>query len=66
MNEIRSREGFPIWATVTEEMSLQQLLDQRLITWHRVKLNERNRSEHSYTIAFTVQYLSGNTAMHYG
>ncbi len=47
------------------EMSLQQLLDQRLITWHGVKLNEPDWSDHSHSIACTVQSLSGNMAMHY-
>jgi glycogen operon protein len=47
------------------EMSLRELLDQRLITWHGVKLNEPDWSEHSHSIAFTVQSLSGSMAMHY-
>lgn len=47
------------------EMSLRELLDQRLITWHGVKLNEPDWSEQSHSIAFTVQSLSGSMAMHY-
>jgi isoamylase len=46
-------------------MSLQQLFDQRLITWRGVNLNEPDWSENSHTIAFTVQSLSGNMAMHF-
>jgi len=47
------------------DMSLQQLLDHRLITWHGVNLNEPDWSDHSHSIACTIQSLSGNTAMHY-
>ncbi len=47
------------------DMSLQQLLDQRFITWHGVNLNEPDWSDHSHSIACTIQSLSGNTAMHY-
>jgi isoamylase len=47
------------------EMSLRELLDQRLITWHGVKLNEPDWAETSHSIAFTVQSLSGSMAMHY-
>ncbi len=46
-------------------MSLRELLDQRLITWHGVKLNEPDWAENSHSIAFTVQSLSGSIAMHY-
>lgn len=46
-------------------MSLRALLDQRLITWHGVKLNEPDWAENSHSIAFTVQSLSGSMAMHY-
>ena len=46
-------------------MSLQQLLDQRLITWHGVKLNAPDWSDQSHSIAFTVQSRSGHLAMHY-
>lgn len=45
-------------------MSLRELLDKRLITWHGVKLNEPDWSEQSHSIAFTVQSLSGTMAMH--
>jgi isoamylase len=46
-------------------MSLRELLDKRLISWHGVKLNEPDWSEPSHSIAFTVQSLSGNMAMHF-
>ncbi len=46
-------------------MSLRELLDKRLISWHGVKLNEPDWSEQSHSIAFTVQSLSGNMAMHF-
>lgn len=46
-------------------MSLRELMDQRLVTWHGVKLNEPDWSDHSHSIAFTVQALSGRLAMHY-
>ena len=46
-------------------MSLQQLLDHRLITWHGVNLNDPDWSEHSHCISCTIQSLSGSTAMHY-
>ncbi|MDH5248327.1 MAG: glycogen debranching protein GlgX [Cyclobacteriaceae bacterium] len=46
-------------------MSLSQLLDRRIITWHGVKLNQPDWSDHSHSIAVTVQSLSGDTAMHY-
>ncbi len=46
-------------------LSLRELLDQRLITWHGVKLNEPDWAESSHSIAFTVQSLSGSMAMHY-
>lgn len=46
-------------------MSLRELLDQRLVTWHGIKLNEPDWSEQSHSIAFTVQSLSGSMAMYY-
>lgn len=46
-------------------MSLRELMDQRLVTWHGIKLNEPDWSDHSHSIAFTVQALSGQLAMHY-
>jgi isoamylase len=45
-------------------MSLRELLDKRLITWHGIKLNEPDWSEQSHSIAFTVQSLSGTSALH--
>ncbi|MEQ1587578.1 MAG: glycogen debranching protein GlgX [Cyclobacteriaceae bacterium] len=46
-------------------MSLRQLLDRPLITWHGIKLNQPDWSDHSHSIAMTVQSLSGEIAMHY-
>lgn len=46
-------------------MSLRELMDQRLITWHGVKVNEPDWADHSHSIAFTVQALSGTLAMHF-
>ena len=46
-------------------MSLSQLLKQARITWHGVALNRPDWSENSHSIAFTVQSLSGTSAMHY-
>jgi len=46
-------------------MSLRELLNQPLITWHGVKLNQPDWSDHSHSIAMTVQSLSGKIAMHY-
>jgi len=46
-------------------MSLRELLDRPLITWHGIKLNQPDWSDHSHSIAMTVQSLSGKIAMHY-
>jgi glycogen operon protein len=46
-------------------MSLKKLLDQGLISWHGVKLNEPDWSLHSHSIAITIKSLSGKIAMHY-
>ena len=46
-------------------MSLRELMDQRLVTWHGVRLNEPDWSDNSHSIAFTVQALSGRLSMHY-
>lgn len=46
-------------------MSLRELLDHRLVTWHGVKLNQPDWADESHSIAFTVQTLSGTMAMHY-
>lgn len=46
-------------------MSLRELLDRPLITWHGVKLNQPDWSDNSHSIAMTVQSLSGKIAMHY-
>jgi isoamylase len=46
-------------------MSLRELLDRPLITWHGIKLNQPDWSDNSHSIAMTVQSLSGKIAMHY-
>jgi glycogen operon protein len=47
------------------QMNLREILDQRLIAWHGVRLNEPDWSDHSHAIAFTVTSISGNTRIHY-
>jgi glycogen operon protein len=62
LNSMRlSRES----AQKIHAMSLRELLSRALITWHGVKLNEPDWSEHSHTIAFTVQSLSASTNLHF-
>jgi isoamylase len=53
--------------TTREEysMSLMQLMNRNLITWHGVKLFNPDWSDHSHSIAFTVRSLSGNLFMHF-
>jgi isoamylase len=46
-------------------MSLNQLLEKGTVKWHSVKLNQPDWSQHSHSIAFTVQSLSGSTMMHF-
>ncbi len=46
-------------------LSLRELLEQRLIAWHGVRLNEPDWSDNSHSIAFTVTSLTGNTRLHY-
>ncbi|MBL7852392.1 MAG: glycogen debranching enzyme, partial [Cyclobacteriaceae bacterium] len=46
-------------------MNLREMLEQRLIAWHGVRLNEPDWSDHSHSLAFTVTSISGNTRMHY-
>jgi glycogen operon protein len=46
-------------------MSLNQLLQKRLVTWHGVKLNQPDWSHQSHCIAFTIQSLSGDIMTHY-
>ncbi len=53
------------YAQAKYTLNLRELLEQRLITWHGVKLNEPDWSDHSHAIAFTVESLSGNTRVHY-
>jgi isoamylase len=46
-------------------MSLTQLMEKMLVTWHGVKLYRPDWSGNSHSIAFTVQSLSGEMAMHF-
>jgi len=46
-------------------MNLKQLLKHATISWHGTALNKPDWSENSHSIAFTIQSLSGTTAMHY-
>ena len=46
-------------------MSLMQLLDRNLITWHGVKLFRPDWSDNSHSIAFTIRSLSGSMYMHF-
>ncbi len=44
--------------------NLRELLEQRLIAWHGVRLNEPDWSENSHAIAVTETSISGNTRLH--
>jgi glycogen operon protein len=46
-------------------MSLNQLLQKRLVNWHGVKLNQPDWSNHSHSIAFTIESLSKDVMWHY-
>lgn len=46
-------------------MSLNQLLQKRFVSWHGVKLNRPDWSHGSHSIAFTIQWLSGDVMTHY-
>ena len=46
-------------------MSLRQLLEQPLITWHGIKLNQPDWADYSHSIAMTIQSLGGKLAMHF-
>jgi isoamylase len=46
-------------------MSLNQLMERKLVTWHGVKLNKPDWSDYSHSIAFTVQSLGGKMSMHF-
>jgi isoamylase len=46
-------------------MSLNELLGKGAISWHGVKLNQPDWSQHSHSIAFTVQSFSGSMMMHF-
>lgn len=52
-------------AQMKYSLSLRELLEQRLIAWHGVRLNEPDWSGNSHSIAFTVTSLTGNTRLHY-
>ncbi len=45
-------------------MTLMQLMDRNLIHWHGVELFRPDWSEHSYSLAFTMQSLSGQLVLH--
>lgn len=46
-------------------MSLRQLLEQPLIIWHGIKLNQPDWADYSHSIAITIQSLGGKLAMHF-
>jgi glycogen operon protein len=46
-------------------MSLLQLMDRNLITWHGVKLGSPDWSDNSHSLAFSVRSLSGKLFMHF-
>jgi isoamylase len=46
-------------------MNLREILEQRLIAWHGVRLNEPDWSDHSHSIAFTATSVGGTTRLHY-
>ena len=46
-------------------MSLNQLVQRRLVKWHGVKLNQLDWSYQSHSIIFTTQSLSGDIMTHY-
>ena len=46
-------------------MSLLQLMDRNLITWHGVRLDSPDWSDNSHSIAFSVRSLSGNLFLHF-
>lgn len=47
-----------------QSLKLRELLEQRLIAWHGVKLNEPDWSDHSRSLAFTIASLSGRRRLH--
>lgn len=46
-------------------MTLQEFLDQGLITWHGTKLDKPNWADTSHSIAFTIMWPNGKLAIHY-
>ncbi|MGB7947104.1 MAG: glycogen debranching protein GlgX [Candidatus Binatia bacterium] len=61
LNTFRQRRD-----VVAEEskLSLNQLLERAKIEWHGVALQNPDWSEHSHSLAFTLQSLSGNFLFH--
>jgi isoamylase len=45
-------------------MSLMQLMDRNLITWHGVELFRPDWSDHSQSLAFTMKSISGKLLLH--
>jgi isoamylase len=46
-------------------MTLMQIINRQLVTWHGVKLFQPDWSENSHSLAFTVRSLSGRMDMHF-
>ena len=46
------------------DMSLMELMERKLITWHGVNLFRPDWSDNSHSLAFTLKSLSGGMAMH--
>jgi isoamylase len=46
-------------------MTLMQLMNRQLVTWHGIKLFSPDWSEDSHSLAFTVRSLSGSMDMHF-
>jgi isoamylase len=47
------------------DMSLTQLMNRNLVTWHGVQLFRPDWSDNSHTLAFTIRSLSGALSMHF-
>ena len=61
LNEFRLRRGVAMEGT---RMTLQELLLRADITWHGVALDCPDWSDHSHSLAFTLQSLSGRYSIH--
>jgi isoamylase len=46
-------------------MTLMQMINRQLVTWHGVKLFQPDWTENSHSLAFTVKSLSGRMDMHF-